>query len=45
MVKIRHKLKVAQDRKMTYAYNKRTHRYFKEGDHVYIRVKPVSARS
>jgi hypothetical protein len=40
MIKIRKNLKVAQDRKKSYADNKRTHKEFKVGDHVYLRVKP-----
>jgi hypothetical protein len=40
MVKIRQNLKVAQDRQKSYADSKRTHREFKVGDHVYLRVKP-----
>jgi hypothetical protein len=40
MVKIRLNLKVSQDKKNNYAYSKRTHREFKVGDHVYLRVKP-----
>jgi hypothetical protein len=40
MVKIRKNMKLAQDRKKRYAYRKRTHRDFKVGEHVYLRVKP-----
>jgi ribosomal protein L21E len=40
MIKIRKNLKVAQDRKKSYAERKRTHKEFKVGDHVYLRVKP-----
>jgi len=39
MIKIRHNLKVAHDRKKSYAKNKRIHKDFKVGDHVYIRLK------
>ena len=38
MVKIKHNLKVAQDRK-TYIDKKRTHRDFKVGEHVFLKVK------
>ena len=38
IVKIMQNLKVAQDRKMIYAFLKRTHNEFKVGDHVYFRV-------
>jgi hypothetical protein len=40
MIKIRQNLKVAQDRQKSYADSKRTHKEFKVGDHVYLRVKP-----
>jgi len=33
-------MKVAQNKQKGYANNKRTHREFKVGDHVYLRVKP-----
>jgi hypothetical protein len=33
-------LKVSHDRKKSYADSKRTHKEFKVGDHVYLRVKP-----
>jgi hypothetical protein len=36
MIKIRQNLKVAQDRQKSYVDNKRTHREFKVGDHVYL---------
>jgi ribosomal protein L21E len=40
VVKIKQNLKVAQKRKKSHADNKRTHKEFKVGDHVYIRVNP-----
>jgi hypothetical protein len=40
MIKIRQNLKIAQDRQNSYADNKITHKEFKVGDHVYLRVKP-----
>jgi hypothetical protein len=36
MVKIRQKLKVAQDKQKSYVDSKRSHREFKVGDHVYL---------
>lgn len=39
-MKVRHNLKVVQDRKKVYADNKRTHKEFQLGDHVYLKVKP-----
>jgi hypothetical protein len=39
MLKIKHNLKVSQDRKKRYAYKGRTHREFKVGDHVFFKVK------
>jgi hypothetical protein len=39
MVKIRKNLKVTQDTQNIYADIKRTHREFKVGDHVYLKVK------
>jgi hypothetical protein len=39
MVKIRKNLKVAQDRKKRYADKIRTHREFKVGEHVFLKVK------
>jgi len=39
MVKIRKNLKVAQDRKNNYVDKRRTHRQFKVGDHVFLKVK------
>jgi len=37
---IKQNSKVVQDRQKNYVYNKKTHREFKVGDHVYIRVNP-----
>jgi hypothetical protein len=39
MLKIKQNLKAAQDRKKSYADNNRTHRDFKVGDHVFLKVK------
>ena len=39
MLKIKQNLKVAQDRKKIYADKNRTHREFKVGDHVFLKVK------
>ena len=39
MLKIKQNLKVAQDRKKIYANKNRTHRDFKVGDHVFLKVK------
>jgi hypothetical protein len=39
MLKIKHNLKVSQDRKKIYADKGRTHREFKVGDHVFLKVK------
>jgi hypothetical protein len=39
MVKIRQNLKVAQDRKKSCANKGRTHKDFKVGDHVFLKVK------
>ena len=39
MIKIKHNLKVAQDRQKSYADSNRTHREFKVGDHVFLKVK------
>jgi hypothetical protein len=39
MLKIKNNLKVSQDRKKNYADKNRTHREFKVGDHVFLRVK------
>jgi hypothetical protein len=39
MIKIKQNLKVAQDRQKHYANKKRTHREFKVGDHVFLKVK------
>jgi len=44
MVRIKHNLKVAQDRKKSYVDKGRTHRYFKVGDYVFLKVK-VKRRS
>jgi len=38
MIKIRHNLKVDQDRQKSYIDNKITQKEFKVGDHVYLRV-------
>jgi hypothetical protein len=43
MIKIKQNLKVAQDRQKSYADKNRTHREFKVGDHVFLKVK--SSRS
>jgi hypothetical protein len=40
IIKIRHNLKISQDKQKSYADSKRTHKYFKVGDHVYLNVKP-----
>jgi hypothetical protein len=39
MIKIKQNLKVAQDRQKCYAGKNRTHREFKVGDHVFLKVK------
>jgi hypothetical protein len=39
MIKIKHNLKVDQDRKKSYADSNRNHREFKVGDHVFLKVK------
>jgi hypothetical protein len=39
MIKIKKNLKVAQDRQKCYADKNRTHREFKVGDHVFLKVK------
>jgi exosome complex RNA-binding protein Rrp4 len=39
VIRIKQNLKVAQDRQKIYVDRKRTHKEFKVGDHVYIRVK------
>jgi hypothetical protein len=39
MIKIKQNLKVAQDRQKHYADKNRTHREFKVGDHVFLKVK------
>jgi hypothetical protein len=39
MLKIKHNLKASQDRKKSYADKGRTHREFKVGDHVFLKVK------
>jgi hypothetical protein len=39
MIKIKQNLKAAQDRKKSYADKNRTHREFKVGDHVFLKVK------
>jgi hypothetical protein len=40
VTKIKRNLKVAQDMQKSYANKSRTHKEFKVGDHVYLRVKP-----
>jgi hypothetical protein len=40
MIKIRQNLKIAQDRHKSYENIKRTHKEFKVGDHVYLKVNP-----
>jgi hypothetical protein len=40
MIKIRHNLKISQDRQNSYGDSKRTYKEFKVRDHVYLRVKP-----
>jgi hypothetical protein len=40
LIRIRNNLKASQDKKKIYTYSKRTHKEFKVGDHVYIRVNP-----
>jgi hypothetical protein len=39
MIRIKHNLKAAQDRQKSYADSNRTHREFKVGDHVFLKVK------
>jgi len=39
MVKIRHNLKVSQDRQKRYVERKRTNREFKVGKHVFLKFK------
>jgi hypothetical protein len=39
MIKIKQNLKAAQDRQKSYADSNRTHREFKVGDHVFLKVK------
>jgi hypothetical protein len=39
MIKINKNLKASQDRKKSYADKGRTHREFKVGDHVFLKVK------
>ena len=39
MIKIKQNLKVVQDRQKSYADSNRTHREFKVGDHVFLKVK------
>jgi hypothetical protein len=39
MSKIKHNLKVSQERKKSYADKGRTHREFKVGDHVFLKLK------
>ena len=40
MVKIKHNLKLAQDRQKSYADQNRTARQFQVGDHVFLKVRP-----
>jgi hypothetical protein len=40
VIQIKQNLKTAQDRQKSYADRKRTHREFKTGDHVYLRIRP-----
>jgi hypothetical protein len=40
VIQIRKNMKISQDRQKSYADMKRTPREFKEGDHVYLRVRP-----
>jgi hypothetical protein len=39
MIKIKQNLKAAQDRKKSYVDKKKTHREFKVGDHVFLKLK------
>ena len=39
MIKIKHNLKAGQDRQKSYANSNGTHREFKVGDHVFLKVK------
>jgi hypothetical protein len=39
MLKIKKNLKAAQDKQKSYADKNRTHREFKVGDHVFLKVK------
>jgi hypothetical protein len=39
MIKIKRNLKASQDRQKSYADNNRTHREFKAGDHVFLKVR------
>ena len=39
MLKIKNNLKVAQDKKKNYVDKGRTHKEFKVGDHVFLKVK------
>ena len=39
MIKIKQNMEVAQDRKKSYANSNITHREFKVGDHVFLKVK------
>jgi hypothetical protein len=39
MIKIKQNLKAAQDRKKSYVDKGRTHKEFKVGDHVFLKVK------
>jgi hypothetical protein len=39
MARIKHNLKVSQDRKKSYAEKNKTFRYFKVGEHLFLKVK------
>jgi hypothetical protein len=39
LLKIKHNLKAAQDKQKIYSEKGRTHRDFKVGDHVFLKVK------
>ena len=39
MIKIKHNIKASQDRQKSYADSNKTHREFKVGDHVFLKVK------
>jgi hypothetical protein len=44
MIKNRYNLKVAQDRHKSYVDKRRTHREFKVGEHVFLKVKSKRTR-